>query len=377
MRIFALIIMFVASAQAQGPSPAVASKKRELREVERQLGEKKLEIQRYERETERLQRDFTLLAGEKSRWQSRIKSFEKLIADAEQKRAELRARIGALELAEDRWHGVLSRELNGYLRQRLLESDYFGSDDVWDRAFRRAAIVEKVAFIQDLGGSRVSAEIAAAEARDRTIQLQSKTAAAVAERQQRESLLREKQEAILANQERVEQSQKDVAELRDSAAALTQLVRALERKSYGRGRKPPMATAFAKAPHSLPWPVDGRVVAGFGRQFLPELKTYVIHQGIRLSTAPNAPVHPVQPGKVIFAGPFRSYGSVVIVDHGKSFYTIYGKLGRTLKKPGERVEIADTLGTATSEGTSGALYFEMRQSADALDPIAWLRRRDR
>ena len=361
---------------AQGPSASVATKRRELQEVERQLEQKKIEIERYQRETERLQRDVSQLTGEKSHWQSRIKGFERLVGEAEQKRAELKARIGALELAEDRWHGVLSREINGYLKERLLESDYFGSDDVWDRAFRRAAIMEKVVFIRGLGGTRMSAEIAANEARDRSIQLQTKTAIAVAERQQRESLLREKQQAFLETQEKVARTQKDVAELRDSAAALTHLVRALERKSYGRGRKIPPATAFAQAPHSLPWPADGRVVAGFGRQFIPELKTYVIHQGIRLSTLPNAPVHPVRSGKVIFAGPFRSYGSVIIVDHGKSFYTIYGKLGRTLKKPGERVDVADTLGTAANDGPAGSLYFEMRQSADALDPLAWLRRRD-
>jgi len=370
-----LAVVLSLPSSAQGPSPNVASKRRELREVQQQLEQKKQEIERYERETELLQRDLSQLQGERSVWQGRIRKFEGLIADAERKRAELKARIGAIELAQDRWHGVISRELNGYLKQRLLESDYFGSGDLWERAFRRAAILEKVAFVRDLGGSKADAQRAAAEARDRAIRIQTKSAEAIAERAQRENLLREKHVAFLQTREKVERTQKEVAELRDSAAALTQLVRALERKRFGRGKQAPIATAFAGSPHSLPWPAEGRVVAGFGRQYIPELRTYIIHQGIKLSTTPNAAVHPVRDGKVIFAGPFRSYGSVIIVDHGKSFYTIYGRLGRTMKKPGDRVLVADTLGTAEKDGATGSLYFEMRQSADALDPLAWLRRR--
>lgn len=256
-----------------------------------------------------------------------------------------------------------------------MESEYVGSADLWVGALQRAAILEKVSFIHNLGGSKATAERAAEEANLRTVNLQSKNAEAVAEREERESLLREKTVAYLESQQKVERTQRDVEDLRDSATALTQLVRALERKHFGRGKVAPVAVAFAESPHSLPWPAEGRVVDGFGRQFIPELKTYVIHQGIRIATSQDAAVHPVQAGKVIFTGPFRSYGNVIIVDHGKSFYTIYGKLGKTLKKPGDRVQIADTIGTALNNGSSGTLYFEMRQSADALDPLAWLRRR--
>ena len=41
----------------------------------------------------------------------------------------------------------------------------------------------------------------------------------------------------------------------------------------------------------------------------------------------GAPVQAVDGGKVIFAGPFRSYGQVLIVDHGSNFFSIYGELG--------------------------------------------------
>jgi septal ring factor EnvC (AmiA/AmiB activator) len=299
--------------------------------------------------------------------------LERKISQAENKKAQLKAKIGALELAEDRWQGVLAREMNGYLRQNLLEFDYYGSGDLWEEPFRRAAILEKVRYVQDLSGFKRDVQKAAAEANQQKTQLQTKTAYAVAERRQREDLYRRKEEAYHESQQKVEKTLKDVQDLQDSAAALTQLVKTLERKS--RGKSKTRVFLLAEAPHSLPWPAQGRVISSFGRQYVSELHTWVIHQGIRLATDAGAEIHPVQAGKVIFAGPFRSYGKVIIVDHGRDFYTIYGGLGRMLKAPGDRVDTSDALGTAELSGSGGTLYFEIRQSVDALDPLVWLRKR--
>ncbi|MBI4425275.1 MAG: peptidoglycan DD-metalloendopeptidase family protein, partial [Elusimicrobia bacterium] len=194
----------------------------------------------------------------------------------------------------------------------------------------------------------------------------------------RETLLERTEAAFRETRGKVEAAARSLRELQDSALALTRLVRALEKKSPYRipGERIPLA----EAPHSLPWPAEGRVVASFGREPVRELNTVIIHQGIRIATEPGAPVRPVKAGKVIFAGPFRSYGKVLIVDHGQGFYTIYGRLGALAKGKGDAVTPEETIAAAgepearagSKPEPGGVVYFEVRQSGEALDPIQWL-----
>jgi septal ring factor EnvC (AmiA/AmiB activator) len=128
--------------------------------------------------------------------------------------------------------------------------------------------------------------------------------------------------------------------------------------------------------HSLPWPAEGRVLTGFGREKDKDLGTWIVRQGLTLATAPSAPVTPVAPGRVIFAGPFRSYGQVIIVDHGGGFFSVYGGLGRILKGKGSDAPAGEPIATAgaAKDGSGGRVYLEIRRGTQALDPAAWLER---
>jgi len=124
------------------------------------------------------------------------------------------------------------------------------------------------------------------------------------------------------------------------------------------------------------------VISRYGREEVPLLKTWIVREGIRIRTEGRVPVVPVMEGKVIYAGPFRTYGNVVIVDHEKGFFTIYGLLSRIDVAKGQAVGAAAQLGLAgedTQAVSSGrrsagsAVYFEIRKGDRALDPVKWLR----
>jgi septal ring factor EnvC (AmiA/AmiB activator) len=114
---------------------------------------------------------------------------------------------------------------------------------------------------------------------------------------------------------------------------------------------------------------------------VPELKTWIVREGIRIRTADRAPVSPVLPGRVIYSGPFRTYGNVVIVDHEKGFFTVYGLLSSVAASKGDRVDAASRIGFAgvDTQAISGGetdggstVYFEIRSGADAINPMPWL-----
>ncbi len=126
----------------------------------------------------------------------------------------------------------------------------------------------------------------------------------------------------------------------------------------------------------LPWPVEGRVLSGFGRRKHPRFDTYTVHNGIEIETASEAEVRAVHEGRVVFAERFRGYGLMVVVDHGAKHHSLYARLEEVVVAPGQDVEAGTVLGRAgVGGGPEGpAVYFEMRFQGRPEDPVAWLRR---
>jgi murein hydrolase activator len=126
---------------------------------------------------------------------------------------------------------------------------------------------------------------------------------------------------------------------------------------------------------TLPWPVDGRVRAGFGRRKHPRFDTYTVHNGLEIEAAPETPVHAVHEGRVVFADRFLGYGLMVVIDHGGKHHSLYAQLQDVSVAAGQDVAagtVVGTTGTATDE--SPALYFEMRYQGRAEDPLDWLKK---
>ena len=92
----------------------------------------------------------------------------------------------------------------------------------------------------------------------------------------------------------------------------------------------------------LAWPVDGKVASRFGRSSSGRFGTSIVRNGIELATAQGTTASAVHEGTVAFAGPFAGFGTLVIVDHGNSAFTLYGHL----------IEAAVSAGTNVSRGTA-------------------------
>ncbi len=134
---------------------------------------------------------------------------------------------------------------------------------------------------------------------------------------------------------------------------------------------------FATWRGRLPSPVaKARVEVGFGRQVDKRFKTVTEHQGVDLRAAKGTPVKAVYPGTVAFAGPFRGYGLLVILQHGGGYYTLYGHLTGLKVRKGKKVRQGQEVGARGDTGSlKGAyLYFEIRRGGQAVDPALWVRR---
>ena len=133
-------------------------------------------------------------------------------------------------------------------------------------------------------------------------------------------------------------------------------------------RRPDTGTAPAGAqdetlPYSLP--VQGRIVTGVG-----EISDGGVHaRGLTFETASEAPVIAPAAGRIVYAAPFRGYGNVVIIDHGRGWMTVLTDLGGAEVRAGQNVARGDLIGRAGT-GTPHVTV-ELRRNGRPL-PVAQL-----
>jgi len=98
--------------------------------------------------------------------------------------------------------------------------------------------------------------------------------------------------------------------------------------------------------------------------------------GIDIRTVKNEPIRAIYNGTVIASGYLRGYGNMIIIDHGRNYYSLIARAGEILKEEGTTVHLGDVIGiTGDSETLLGSgLHFEIRHGSAAEDPLEWLDR---
>jgi septal ring factor EnvC (AmiA/AmiB activator) len=90
-------------------------------------------------------------------------------------------------------------------------------------------------------------------------------------------------------------------------------------------------------------------------------------RGLILAPAPQAEVRAPRAGRIVYAGPFRGYGEIVIIDHGAGWTTTLTNLGSRSVEVGDRVRPRQVVGRAgASEARVGV---ELRRNGKPF-PIA-------
>jgi septal ring factor EnvC (AmiA/AmiB activator) len=90
--------------------------------------------------------------------------------------------------------------------------------------------------------------------------------------------------------------------------------------------------------------------------------------GVELSATPGVTVRAVGPGRVAFAARHPGYGELVILDHGRDHYTVYGGLGAVAVSSGATVAADAVLGTVGEQ----PLFFQVRRGTRPLPAREWL-----
>ncbi len=154
----------------------------------------------------------------------------------------------------------------------------------------------------------------------------------------------------------------------------------LERQRVARREalaRPPIR--FSKAKGQLDYPVQGSIM----RQFGDETVNGTIFDGMSVATRKQAQVKAPADGKVEFAGPFRSYGQLLILDAGEGYLILMAGMANVTAVNGQDLRAGEPVGEmgigrasttllgGAAEDSRPVLYVEFRKQGKPIDPTPW------
>ncbi|KQP47462.1 MULTISPECIES: murein hydrolase activator EnvC family protein [Methylobacterium] len=183
--------------------------------------------------------------------------------------------------------------------------------------------------------------------------------------------------------ELLDRMENEVASARRAAeearAAETKEARATQERFAAAGTRDPARLApkirFVDTRGEVPKPVSGATLRGFNQ---PDGNGGTT-RGISLATRPKAVVSSPSDGWVSFAGQFRSYGRLLIINAGDGYYLLLAGMDQISVEVGQFVLAGEPVaamgeggqGTAPGDRDGPVLYVEFRKDGGSIDPEPW------
>jgi murein DD-endopeptidase MepM/ murein hydrolase activator NlpD len=153
-----------------------------------------------------------------------------------------------------------------------------------------------------------------------------------------------------------------VRELEAQSAAIEGSLRSGGSRGSGRGHG------------QLYWPADGPITSGFGWRVHPIFGYRRFHAGVDIDAGCGTPIWAADSGRVISAGWMGGYGLATVIDHGNGLATLYAHQSSIGVSTGQSVRRAGRIGSVGTTGWSTGchLHFEVRINGQPVDPVPYL-----
>ena len=173
------------------------------------------------------------------------------------------------------------------------------------------------------------------------------------------SILKKLSEEELALHQKIEEYQKQIAEI-ETEIRLLALANIGEEYVGG----------------TMAWPVPGytRITSQFGMRTHPITGVYKLHTGVDIGAPMGAQFIAANDGIVTYAGWNTAYGNMVIVDHGGGITTLYAHGSEILVSVGDTIYQGHPVLKVGSTGysTGPHAHFEVRINGDYVEPLDYI-----
>ncbi len=365
------------------PGPAAAqSAEQKLQRIEREIESSRRHERRLESKAERLDRNLESMLGDLIDTAASVQTHEQRVSEIE---AELKAlnaeeRAAARRLRER--HGELASVIGSLalLERRPPETLVWAAADPTD-AVRSAIVLAGAAAGLQSRADGLRAELAALRTLRRGIAderaaLASASGTLLRERRALDRLLTQTSRLHRQTLGERDRSRKRTARLAEEAEDLRALLRELRKEEERLARESPGAALvpeggrpFTSARGTLPLPARGRLVTRFGER----TRFGTPHRGLSVATRALAQVVAPYDGRLLFAGPFRGYGQLLIISHGEGYHSLIAGMSRIDGIVGQWLLAGEPIGRmGGDDGAAPVLYVELRRDGVPVNPLPWL-----
>jgi septal ring factor EnvC (AmiA/AmiB activator) len=128
---------------------------------------------------------------------------------------------------------------------------------------------------------------------------------------------------------------------------------------------------FPEKPGGLLLPAHGAITVRYGERL--DRGFADISKGVVIETRAGAQVVAPFDGRIAYAGPFRAYGLILIIEHGGRYHTLLAGMERIAASVGQWVLAGEPV-AEMSKADQGKpeLYIELRRSGQPINPLPWL-----
>jgi septal ring factor EnvC (AmiA/AmiB activator) len=127
---------------------------------------------------------------------------------------------------------------------------------------------------------------------------------------------------------------------------------------------------FAKLKKKLKRPIKGKIIHKYNSK---RRDTGTRWKGLFIKAKEGSNVTSVASGQVVFSDWLRGFGNIIIIDHGKSYMSLYGNNDSLLKQKGEYIKGGDVIALSGNSGgnKNNGLYYELRHNGKPFNPLKW------
>jgi len=180
--------------------------------------------------------------------------------------------------------------------------------------------------------------------------------------------------ALDAERNRIAALAKEAKDLSDLINRLGAPKSGTVRKKYADIGKPLDSLPFKTAKGRLSLPAPGIVVSRFGQRGADGRRS----KGIRMEPTGQAQIVSLWDGNIVFAGPFRDYGQLLIISHGGGYHSLLAGMGQIDVDIAQWVLAGEPIGqmhapnNKIADNSKPKLYIELRQDGRSIDPLPWI-----
>jgi murein hydrolase activator len=374
----ALALLFVGLA---GPAAHAQSREeRELKSLDSEQAQREAKVAELERQAQATRAEIARLRAALVAAAERRRTLEREAEQQEVRLVALRRQENAARARLTRDRAALEDVMAALIAfERQRPPPLIARPDSAVEAVRAAILLGEVAPPLRDRARRIAAEIDALRALRRQVLDQNarlQAAEAALERQRKAVLALIAQRATLEARLEADAARERarIAEIVRRSADLRDLIGRLSQTGPGLPGpalppSPDFPQRFAQAQGLLSPPVPGRIVRAFGER----LGSGVRSDGIVIAARRQAQITAPFDGRVDYAGPFRSYGSLLILNVGGGYHLVIAGMGSTYAQAGVEVLAGEPLGEMPG-GDAPELYVEVRRDGQPIDPRPWFRR---